>query len=424
MRIFKILNSESLPPFNEREENTIYFLYDKLDIYFYQTQYTGLYSIVPELPSLALENKPFRNMLYITMEGGIYTYNADNSEDWKQIAEIDDPTQLIYLVEAGTTFLLKSGYRYIDSQTKVIDLPYQNGTFQLSVMVDKPIQINKNTIIIYNEETGQWEIDGDRYYDEFGRNPEIMKYSGVETNSVITNIFNEHISADVKLSNRPGNTLSIKPDGLYVTERDYASVDQFNQLVTRAQAQMTAFNRHIEDMTDALEHIDITLDDESLHDKIMEVLEEYKPTLNTVIDDYEQVVAEFEVEKTALITQINSDYMSYMADTMERIQRLNRQWEYFIDTFDCIIVKDSDDHYQVNVGFPIEDFYALYYKLGKEYIATDENIASLGFTEFNDGSILEIEDDAVFTVVYAYVEDDKIYAKRASYCVAAETPTE
>lgn len=424
MRIFKILNSESLPPFNEREENTIYFVYDKLDIYFYQTQYTGLYSIVPELPSLTLENKPFRNMLYITMEGGVYTYNSDNSEDWKHIAQIDDPGQLVYLVEAGTNFLLKSGYRYIDSQTKVLNLPYQNGTFQLSVMVDKPIQINNNTIIIYNEETGQWEIDGDRYYDEYGRNPEIMKYSGVETNSVVTNIFNDHISADVKLSNKVGNTLTIKPDGLYVSERDYASIDQFNDLVARAQAQMTAFNRHIQDMTEALEHIDITLDDQSLHDKIMEVLEEYKPTLNTVIDEYEQVIADFEQEKTEFITRITSDYTSYIADTLERINRLNRQWEYFIDIFECEIVKDGENRYQVNVEFPIEDFYALYYKLGTEYIATDENIASLGFTEFNDGSILDIEDDAVFTVVYAYVEDDKIFAKRASYCTAAESPTE
>lgn len=414
MKVLKILSSEFLPPYNERDYNTIYFLYDKLDIYFYQTQYTGLYSIVEELPTLDEHDKPVKNMLYILMNGDVYVYDTV----WRKLAEIEDPSETEYLLKAGTTFLLKSGYRYIDKQTKALALPFQNGTFQLSVILDKPIEINNATIIVYNEETGKFEIDGERYYDEFGRNPEIMKYTGVETNSAKTIIQNDHISTDVKLSSRVGNTLEVKLDGLYVAERDYASIAQFEDVVLRTQSAMSAFQHFMGQMEEAMASVDITLNDQTLRDKILEVLDQYQPMLDEVINNFDEVIEDFNHQKAELTEHIYTTLDQYERDVNTRFENVIKPWGYFIDGFDTTVVKVDTDTYQLICDIDVLPNYNLYYKIGKEYISQDQDISELGFTQFTNGDELSIPDNSDITIMYGLTDGDEIIAKKGSYCKA------
>ena len=158
MRVFIICNSADLPTPQQRNANTIYFVYDTLDVYFGRTQYAGLYCIVEEVPDgTDPDAMPAKNMLYFKMNGDVWVVDKEIP---KKIAQIQDPSMCVYLEKAGTTFLLRSGYRYIDKQTKAISLPYQNGINQFSAMVDKPVEFTNDTIMIFNEETGEFEPEG------------------------------------------------------------------------------------------------------------------------------------------------------------------------------------------------------------------------------------------------------------------------
>ena len=268
MKVFRICNSSELPSYQDREDNYIYFTYDTLNIYIGKSsQYNGYYAIVENLPEIGEQDKPVEVMYYITMDGNVNVYHNE-TEDWEVIAEIEDSSQTEYLTKAGTTFLMKAGYKYIDFQRKVLCLPYQHGEFQLSVMLDKPIIIDDSTIIVYNPETGKFEIDGLRYYDEYGRNPEIMKYVGIRTNTVDTYIQNDHIHADVRISPKAGNIIESRTDGLYVSKNKYATSEEFEDLVTRTQAEMSAYTAFMEEIAETMRHVDITLSDQTLEEMI------------------------------------------------------------------------------------------------------------------------------------------------------------
>ena len=415
MKVLRICNSESLPAYADRAIDYIYFLYDKLEIYIEKGQYYGMYSIVETLPEITEDEKPVANMLYITMNGDVSVYDA---EQWRTIAHIESSDQLEYLLKAGTTFLLKSGYRYIDAQKKVLDLPYQNGTFQLSVMVDKPIEIDNQTIIVYNEETGEFEIDGERYYDEFGRNPEIMKYTAEETNTVRTFIQNDHIHADIKLSSKVGNTLQVKTDGLYVGERDYASIQQFEELVARAQAQMTAFDAYTQEIQDAMAHIDITLSDETLRMKIQESLHEYQSNIDDAINNYAEIVAQYEVLKTQLINHIYQTLNEYRIDTIERINNIGNPWNMMINAFKATLTAVPGGYEAVFYDIPIDDENKVYYKIGREYVYTNQDIADLGFTQIDSHGIIAMNSGDMVTFCFAHTNTDKLEAISCAYCVA------
>lgn len=300
MKILKILNSQDLPTGPNRNDNYIYFCYDKLTIYMGKVQYTDPYCIVDTLP--ASDAEPVPNMLYILKDGKTYVYN--NEDQWNQIARIENASQAEYLVKAGTTFLMRSGYRYIDKVTKDIDLPFQNGSYQLSVAIKNPIKIDESTIIVYNPETGQFEIDGERYYDEFGRNPDIMKYTALNTNSVNTTIENDHIGANVKISPNAGNLIQLLGTGLYATIDDLVSASDFDELLTRCQSQAITYSNELEEIRIAMDQYDVTLNDQTLNERILEVVRTYIPNISGAL-------AQFDALYEYLMRLLNTEIYAY-----------------------------------------------------------------------------------------------------------------
>lgn len=423
MKVFIICNSEELPSPELRDFNSIYFVYDTLDVYFGQTQYSGLYCIVEDIPDGSdPAAMPAKNMLYFKMNGDVWV--VDN-ETPKMIAQIDDPSMTEYLEKAGTTFVLRSGYRYIDKQTKAINLPYQNGTNQLSTMVDKPVQITNNTVLIYNEDTNEFEPEGTRYYDEFGRNPEILQYTGDDTDSVSTYIQNDHIHADVKISNKVGNALVIRPDGLYAPAKDFVNVDEFAALVNRINGEITGFRGIMADiqryLNDELQ-VDITLSDETLEEKIQAKLEEYTSTIDEAINNYSEVVDDFHSFEDELYEYIRITLDDLRADTINRIEDVHKSWGYFADDFEMEVERVSFKKYKITVPFIVEDNHTLRYKTSdqKIYVSTDENANS--YTQFNNGDIITSRPGKMVNVVYCHTDNGNSLIESCSYCKLEEEP--
>lgn len=418
MKIFIICSSEFLPAPPDRDPNSIYLLYDTLDVYYGRTQYSGLYSIVTELPDgSSIENMPVKNMMYIKMNGDVYMVNEETPE---LIAQLEDPSQAEYLVKAGTSFLLKSGYRYIDSQTKVLSLPFQNGIFQLSVILDKPIEITNETILVYNPETGHFEIDGPRYYDEFGRNPEILKYTAKETNTVKTYIQNDHIHADVKVSGKVGNILQIRTDGLYANSELFASVEEFNELVTRTQREINTFNIFLQRIEDAMASVDITLSDTTLREAIEAAIEEHFPTLEEAVDNYEEVIEQFHHTVEELVAFISTNIVELKEDTVERIEDVHTSWGYFVDNFDTVIEKVEEGSYKLTVPFDPDTSHKLYYKLGEDkiYFEAEQDISDLGMTEFENNDVISANIGDEISIAYCNISTGSPIITSCSYCIA------
>ena len=418
MKSFVICSSEFLPPAQIRNPDSIYFLYDTLDVYNGRTQYYGLYCIVAELPDGSdPDNMPVKNMMYIKMNGDVWMINNDLPE---MIAQIVDPEQTIYLVKAGTSFLLRSGYRYIDHQTKVLSLPYKNGSFQLSVMVDKPIKIDNQTILVYNEETGKFEIDGERYYDEFGRNPEILKYTARETNTVKTFIQNDHIHADVKISQKAGNIIHVRTDGLYANTEEFVSVAEFQELVRRTQAEVVSFNHYLEQLQEAMAHVDITLTDQTLRDMIIELIEEYEPNIREAIEDYDAVVQRFTNTEAEVVEYIASNIDELKEDMISRIEDIPTSWGYFTDDFETTITKVSENLYKLTVPFEPDTNHRLYYKLGNEkvYLVTGQDLSTEGFTHFNNNDEISAYRHDIVSIAYCYTVGGVQTVESCSYCEA------
>ena len=422
MKVLRICNSENLPSYSNRDDNYIYFTYDNLNIYIGKsTQYAGLYALVETLPEIGPIDKPVEEMLYITLDGNVNTYHKDDG-DWTVIGEIEDASQLEYLEKAGTTFLLKSGHKYIDFQRKVLCLPYQHGEFQLSVNLDKPIMIDNQTIIVFNPETGKFEIDGGRYYDEFGRNPEIMKYTGVTTNTVNTFIQNDHIHADVRISPKVGNIIETRTDGLYVGERRFASLDEFNDLVTRTRAEMSAYVRYMNDIQAAMQEVDITLTDQTLQDKIEDLMSVYIPQIEEIVENFEEEIEHFHELEEDLTEYINTQVNTLVTTTMDRLNNFENAWGYFAPRFDSTFEHISSNTYRISVDFPIESGYALYYKPSLIYLYPNQDISDLSFTQFTNGDIIALPYESTITVVYAQISGANILTQGCSYGKTGEEP--
>lgn len=422
MKVLRICNSENLPSYSNRDDNYIYFTYDNLNIYIGKsTQYAGLYALVETLPEIGPIDKPVEEMLYITLDGNVNTYHKDDG-NWTVIGEIEDSSQLEYLEKAGTTFLLKSGHKYIDFQRKILCLPYQHGEFQLSVSLDKPIMIDNQTIIVYNPETNKFEIDGGRYYDEFGRNPEIMKYTGVITNTVNTFIQNDHIHADVRISPKVGNIIETRTDGLYVGEKRFASLDEFNDLVTRAHAEMTAYVRYMNDIQTAMQEVDITLSDQTLQDKIEDLMDERIPQIEEIVENFEEEIEHFHQLEEELTQYIDTTINNLENITMDRLDNFVNAWGYFAPRFDSNIEQIAGDSYMITVDFPVESGYGLFYKPSLIYLYPDQDISDLSFSRFNNGDVISLPYESTITIVYARISGSNILAQSCSYGKTGEEP--
>ena len=176
LKTLKVCLSSELPLITERDPNTIYFLYDKLLVFLGQSLYNDPYAIVEAIP----ENPVF-NMLYFDLSDGKVKAYIDYSIT--EIAEVETPEQLEILKQSGTTFFVNSEKRYLDLRRRTVTLPYQNGTYMLTVDLANNLKFDENTVLGFNPETNCFEVIGK--YDDFDM-VFTRRYRDLDTHTVDT----------------------------------------------------------------------------------------------------------------------------------------------------------------------------------------------------------------------------------------------
>ena len=128
MKTLRVCLSSDLPGLLDTNPDYLYFLYDKLFLYSGQNMLTVNFSIVNEIPNIE-DQVP--GMIYILNTDGTVHRKVDYVDTI--VAEIEDDSQVELLKKAGTMYYVNSDHRYLDSQRRILTLPYNDGNYELAV---------------------------------------------------------------------------------------------------------------------------------------------------------------------------------------------------------------------------------------------------------------------------------------------------
>lgn len=337
-KILRVCNSENLPPILERSNSYIYFVYDKMSIYLGQNFYSDPFCIVEQLPP-----DPIPGMLYITLDGLVKTY-YDSKEITIGIIESDD--QLQYLLEAGTIYFMKAEYRYLDRQTRLLNLPFQNGNYQLSVQSANNLKIDENTVIKFNPLTDRFEISGtlEEYPWETVNN---NGYIGEESSSIRTTVNNNSIKADLKISDEIGNILKIYGNGLYANIGEIATEDQIKNLALEYENYRTYVEAKMKELRDEMDEKGFNLTPDSLAEKIMNALEEYKPTIEEMFANYDYINEQLGFLRDSTTNYADEKIEEAKAEIIEYIQNITSVWNEFDEEGESIVDTLSEEEAKI-----------------------------------------------------------------------------
>lgn len=281
MRNLIVCKSQDLPLKPDRDRLTVYFVYDKMELHVYQSLYTDPFCIVKSL-------NPDRSyltdrMLYITMDGNVYTYS---SYKVIRLAQISDPSQLTILEACGSIYFMNAESRYLDLQTRTLVLPFQNGSYQLQLSLPKDLSIDEETVIRFNEATNQFYVAGKEYQFEDKLN-NLYKYSGLNSHTVINEVDNHNFKSYVRISEYPGNTIKALHDGLFVSTLDLVTQEDYIRALRYWNQYKLIVDDYIAKLIPIIEQATEDVSTEAIRNKILETLEAYEPDILNLIADYE-----------------------------------------------------------------------------------------------------------------------------------------
>ena len=319
VKTLKVIKYQYLPVPEERSRSYIYFCYDRMQLYLYQSLYTDPFCIVEKMPEY-----PATDMLYITLEGKMYSYYGDIPT---YIGEIEhntdgviDPNQLDILKQAGTVFFMNAEARYIDTQTRTVQLPFQNGNYILSLELAKNLKIDENTVIRYNPSTEQFYIAGQNYqYDD--RLDNVNKYSGYTTRTAETLMDGHTFRTYVSISDKENNGLTIAENGgLYIDVSDLALQSDYEKILSAFVAYKEVIDNYMDQIVDLVQNAtgDITIS--TINTEILNAFKKYNNDITTIIKFYtetrnrlrnfesdmrEQIANQIAIDKQNIIDRIN-----------------------------------------------------------------------------------------------------------------------
>lgn len=297
MKTLRVCLSSELPVEGERLPNFIYFTYDKLILYIGAEKNTTNYAISDTMP----EN-PVPNMLYIlSSDGSVHQY-LDYSDN--TIATIEDPEQIENIRKAGTTYFVNSESRYIDKHDRTLVMPFNGETYELVVNYNDEDKFDNDTIVKYNEDTGQFELySGAEKYTEYSK---ILK--GKKTASVDTQINGSRITAYVNISQAFGNALRSLSDGLFVRGDNKVSKEEFDEYYKEFK-DLRSYCYSILDNLDAqVEYLSQIISKEGIEQEIHNQLEAQFTDIEAALDNYDYIRSQLDV--------IESNTMSYATNTL------------------------------------------------------------------------------------------------------------
>lgn len=297
MKTLRVCLASELPIESDRSKDYLYFAYDKLYLYSGQNYLEDNFAIVDAIPE---------NQVY----GLIYILNTDGSvhrmveyEDVK-IAEIEDDSQIELLQKAGTMFYINARHRYIDSQRRVLTLPFNDGTYELNASTKNETVYDENTILKYNPDADRFEVYGDTA-------EEFIDYSkpfrGSSSNTVDIKVNGPRISANVKVSQLENNALKAASDGLYINAARCVTRSEFNNWTKEIFDLKQTSQELLERVALELNGLEELISPEAIDDEILRKLREKYSNIDTALANYQQYVNSLdELENNVLSYAANS----------------------------------------------------------------------------------------------------------------------
>ena len=282
LRTFRVCTSKQLPISSQRSSNFIYFTYDTLIVYLGQTKYSDPYAIVETLPK-----DPARGVMYFCLDTGLVKFKDDLEVN--TLAKIESDDQLEILKQSGTMFFYNARSRYLDKQTKTVSLPYQNGTYELTVALANELKINENTVIKYNTDTNQFEISGD--IEDYGQ-LNTHGYSGKNTSTATTTVVDGKISTEVKVSKAYDNLLKNTSGGLFVSATDKVSREEFEGLRSNYQDYKGTLEYYLKTIQAVAAAGQDLVNRDSINTKIAKALEDAYPDIDKAVKNYDELSAD------------------------------------------------------------------------------------------------------------------------------------
>ena len=288
LKILRVCLSKDLPLLNNRDPNIIYFLYDKLTVFLGQSLYNDPYAIVESMPK-----DPVNGMLYFTLDGYVKAYINYSIET---IAKIENNEQLELLKQAGTIFFVNAEKRYLDLQRRIITLPFQNGTYELTVSVG-------------NDSSG---------------------YKGKDTSTAAVKVDNQSISADIKVSPAYNNILRYIKDGLYANVDDRVTQKEFESWKSSFLQYKTDMEYYLKDLEDQIYDSQGVVSDESINKRIHDALVKVYPEIDHMIESYDKISEEMTKLEERCMGYSDTKLNSARDDLNNAIlDATNNPWEVF-----------------------------------------------------------------------------------------------
>lgn len=344
-RTLKILHSKNLPKREDRDKMYMYFTYDKLHFYVYQSLYTDPFCIVEKLPTNS--NVMVENMLYITMNGDVYTYMSYKVIKLGQV-ENYDPAQLQLLRMCGTTYFMSAESRYLDLQTKTVQLPFQNGTYQLNLNLLENTIIDEDTVIRFDPIKQQFYIAGKEYqFDDRLNN--IGKYKGVETPTMYNYVDADSFRSFVKVSNNADNGLVIRPDGLFINASDLAKQSSYSDMVNAFATYKMIIDSYVNELRDAVLAVAGTISEETIAEKIQNSLESYQPTIDNMFSNYDNIENRIDNIEQTIGSGMDERIEQAKQEIRDYISNINQAWSEVSETSDDVEYSASDFAVQTDI---------------------------------------------------------------------------
>lgn len=320
MKTLTICPSEFLPPRDNRTRDHIYFVYDKMAVYLGKDTYSDPFCVVEDIPE-----RPVVGMLYITFDGYLKSYYNDKVIT---IAEIEDPEQLEYLKDAGNIYFMRAEYRYLDLETRTIELPYQNGSFHLSVNLSKEIMINENTVIRFDPSKQRFVVEGDHYHNDNAL-LNIGEYSGGETDSTTVIVDGQTIKANVRISPKEDNLVKKYANGIYVNVSDKVAEQDFKSLVTTYNQYKAVIDNYINELKGYIDQAGIDVSETTIRDKIVSALEAYQPTIMDVIENYDTMYQELKRLELNTYELVDEKFDELETEITTYLDGITHSWHEF-----------------------------------------------------------------------------------------------
>ena len=263
----------------------------------------------------------------------IYILNTDGSvhrmieyED-VVIAEIEDPEQIEILRKAGTMFYVNARHRYIDSQRRVLTLPFNDGKYELNVSTQKDTVYDENTILKYNPEKDRFEVYSDTGEDFIDYS---KPFRGATTPSVEIKVDGPRVSAQVRVSKEERNILRTSSDGLFIPTGNYVTKETFDKWSSDVFDIKTTCDEILDRVTKELEEMEKLVTPEYIQATILALLDEKFGDIETAIENYDIYVSQLD--------NLENRVVNYAANTIvsNRNEIINK-----IDAYQTL--RDLDD---------------------------------------------------------------------------------